>query len=175
VAGAAAVLVRLGVVEGVLAAAALNALTTRNCEYSILNIVHTNLEHGGQKLMAFAFKYLLEDTLRTRLGKAIPDWMESVVAFNEDRLRNITDKNQAAQCFATATSLQKRGMLTVEQADRLFVLLKKIIPEAFTVPVSRAKRADRIEQLKMLSELRDSKALTEDEFQAEKHRLLSGP
>jgi hypothetical protein len=163
-----------GMVEGVLAATLLNALTTRNREYAVLTLVHKNSEHGGKKLMAFGFRYLLEDTLRGRLGQAIPVWMEAVVAFNEERLQNLTDKEQAAQYFDIVTSLQKRGMLNDEQAERLFVLLKKIIPEAFTAPVSPAKRADRIEQLKMLSEMRDSKALTEDEFQAEKRRLLSG-
>jgi hypothetical protein len=164
-----------GMVEGVLAATLLNALTTRNREYAVLTLVHNNFEQGGQKLMAFGFQYLLEDTLRTRLGQAIPVWMEAVVKFNEERLQNLTDKDHAAQCLDIVTSLQKRSMLTDEQAERLFVLLKKIIPEAFTAPVSPAKRADRIEQLKMLSEMRDSKALTEEEFQAEKRRILSEP
>jgi hypothetical protein len=64
----------------------INALTTRNREYAVLTVVHNNFEHDGQKLMAFGFQYPLEDRFRTRLGQAIPLWMEAVVAFNEEEL-----------------------------------------------------------------------------------------
>jgi hypothetical protein len=162
-----------GVVEGLVAATLLNAVTTKNREYTLLTVVSTDLATGAQKSVSFGFQNTDEATLRTKLARAVPTWMEPVVTRIEEILRNCTDKNEAAQWFAIVTSCQKNAILTDEQADRLFVVIKTIVPEAFLKPVAQIEPASRVEQLKTLSELRNSNALREEEFQAEKLRVLS--
>lgn len=163
-----------GALRGAMTASLLNALTTKNREYAVLTINDYD-NSGAQKHASLGFLNLDEAALRNKLAQAIPAWTEPVVNKWEDSLKQGKCKKDEAIKFVDRLKLcLERGILSEEQADRLFVFLKEIAPEAFPKPISQATSATRVEQLKTLSDLRNSGALSEAEFQAEKQLVLQG-
>jgi hypothetical protein len=160
-----------GAAKGILEASVLNALTTRRREYALLG-AFTQVPDGSRRDVVFGFRNLSESELRERLAAAVPPWADDFVDRLAVKLEGLepTDKELAAT-YVELDGMKARGMLTDDQHARLEGELAKHGPR----PVSEqtaAPAADRPTQLKTLAELRDSGALSEDEFQAEKARIL---
>jgi Short C-terminal domain len=67
----------------------------------------------------------------------------------------------------------RHGVLTDAQHKRVETELLKMAPRPSLPSGGSAPAPDRIGQLKTLAELRDSGALTQEEFETEKARLLA--
>jgi hypothetical protein len=127
-----------GAVKGAVTASLLNALTTKNREYAVLTVIDTDLATGAQKELSLGFQNIDEAALRNELAQAIPAWTEPVVMQWADYYKQCRDKDKAIKAVDFLNAYLERGMLSQEQADRIFVLLKEISPEAFPKPISQA-------------------------------------
>ncbi len=167
-----------GAVKGAVTASLLNALTTKNREYAVLTVIVNDPATGVQKTFSVGFQNIDEATLRIKLAQAIPAWTEPIIAKWEGHFKQLRDRDEAVEHVAMLNMFLERGIFSQEQANRLFPLLKKVAPEAFPEalpkPVPQSTSTSRVEQLKILSDLRNSGALSEEEFQAEKRLLLEG-
>jgi len=169
-----------GAVKGAVTASLLNALTTKNREYAVLTVIDNDTATGVQKTFSLGFQNIDEATLQTKLAQAIPAWLEPFIVKLEGYYKQPMDKDKAIKEVALLNLFLERGILSEEHANRLFPLLKKVAPEAFPEPlpeslpkpVPQSTSTSRVEQLKILSDLRNSGALSEEEFQAEKRVLL---
>jgi hypothetical protein len=163
-----------GAIKGAATASLLNALTTKNREYAVLTVIDTDFASGAQKVFSMGFQNIDEAALITKLAQAIPSWTEPVVKTLEAHFKQCTDKDEAVEFIDVLNVCLERGILSEAQADRIFVLLKDIVPEAFPkLSPQISSGTTRVEQLKILSDLRSSGALSEEEFQAEKRVLLA--
>jgi len=167
-----------GAVKGAIHAAALNALTTRNREYAVLMVIEHDAS-GAEKTVSIGFRNIDEAALRNKVAQAIPVCADPSVKKLEDTLRDDLKsgdykKDEAIELVDNIKTRLERGTLSMEQGDRLFVFLEDMVPEAFPKPISQATSVTRVEQLKTLSDLRNSGALSEAEFEAEKQLLLAG-
>jgi hypothetical protein len=161
-----------GTVQGAATASLLNALTTKNREYAVLTVIDHDSATGVQKTFSLGFQNIDEATLRIKLAQAIPAWTEPFIVKLEAYYKQPMDKEKAIKEIAFLKLFLPRGILSQEQANRLFPLLKELAPEALPEPVPQSTSTSRVEQLKILSDLRNSGALSEEEFQAEKLLLL---
>jgi len=161
-----------GAIRGAMTASVLNALTTQNREYAVLTVFDHDLESGAYKSFSLGFLNIGEAELRNRLAEMMPDWTEPLVLQLKECYDQITDKDDAFQAIEVITGLGERGIISQDQADRIFEHLREVAPEAFPKPALETTSLSRIEQLKILSDLRSSGALSEEEFQAEKRLLL---
>jgi Short C-terminal domain len=160
-----------GAAKGILEASVLNALTSRRREYALLG-AFTQVPDGSRRDVIFGFQDITESDLREQLAKAVPLWAEDFVQrFVREIGRQQPTAKELAATYVELDGMRARGMLTAEQHSVLEAELKKH-GERPSSEGPRANPGDRPTQLKTLAELRDSGALTEDEFQAEKARIL---
>lgn len=161
-----------GAAEGMLTAAVLNALTTKRREYALLG-VSAFLDDGSQRDLVLGFRYISESVLRQRLARALPVWTDCYV----NLWLNVLHTNHITEQDAEASYLQlkqaaERDLLSRDQIRRMWSALALIVPPPkrnIALPAD-----DRVATLKTLAELRASGALTQNEFEAEKARILSG-
>jgi hypothetical protein len=161
-------------VKGALTASILNALTTKNREYAVLTVVDNDLATGAQKHFCMGFQGIDESTLRRKLAEVIPAWTEPVCVQLESVFSQCRDKTDALEAIDLVTGCLERGILSEEQAERILAVPKTLVPEAFAIATPQIASPSRVEQLKTLSDLRASGALSEEEFQAEKRLILAG-
>ena len=159
-----------GAAKGILEASVLNALTGRRREYALLG-AFTFAPDGSRREIVFGFRSLSESDLRQKLAEAVPKWAEDFIQETLKTIAQIAAPEQIAVAYAEIDGMQTRGMLTNEQHARLEAELAKRGPRP-TTPSTHAAPTDRATQLKTLAELKDSGALNEAEFQAEKARVL---
>lgn len=163
-----------GAVVGMLGASVLNALTARSREYSMLGVFAFPGD-GSQIELVLAFPDIRESDLRERLGQAIPKWTERYV----DQFLNVLHTHHITDEDARATYIQleqaaERDLLSAAQIERMRSALAHVVPppKRETVYELRKPEHDRVAELKILADLRASGALTQEEFEAEKARLL---
>jgi hypothetical protein len=160
-----------GAAEGILGAGVLNALAAERHEYAFL-CAFVHMPDGSRKDLVFGFRDATESDLRQRLAAAIPAWAEEYVEQWIPKLAASEGSDDIVNdTYSLIDKMRTRGMLTDEQHARLESELSKKGPRPVPPPESRGAE-NRVAQLKTLAELRDSGALTEAEFQAEKSLLL---
>lgn len=159
-----------GAAEGMLAASVLNALTSRQREYAMLAVI-TNDWDGSVYELVFGWRYLSESDLRKKIGDTLPAWTASYVNSVLTRIPNLST-DEAIASYKELDIIEARGIVSREQLDEIRSALAPIAP-APQPAAAASSSADRIEQLKTLADLRATGALTEDEFEAEKARLLA--
>lgn len=159
-----------GAAKGVLEASVLNALTSRRREYALLG-AFTYVPDGSRRDVVFGFRDISESELREELSSAVPKWAEDFVQHLIPKIGEPTPPEEVAATYAELDGMKVRGMLTDEQHLRLEAELEKQGPRPMT-SVPGSESVDRVARLKTLAELKDSGALSEAEFQAEKVRIL---
>lgn len=160
----------VGAAEGMLTAAVLNALTTSRREYALLGVLVFPGD-GSQRDLVLGFPTLTESQLRAHLARAIPAWTENYVAVFLETLRtNRITEADARVTYAQLDEAEGRDLLTPEQIERMRAPLATILPP----PQKRvSNESDRVAKLKVLADLLASGALTREEFESEKARVLS--
>ena len=154
----------------------LNNLTTRNRAYALLGVGGVD-GSGKERFFALGFRDMNASVIEQRLIEAIPQWTEPWVQklMVADALcKESADAAVAASNYEFIESMRARRLFTDDQAERLLTVLRDVAPpDAVPAPQEpKDEGDDRIGKLKTLADLRDSGALTEAEFQAEKARLL---
>lgn len=160
-----------GAAEGMLAASIMNALSTRRREYALFAVFDHAPDGSSRRDIVFGFRNLTESRLRLAVGTALSNWVEDSYQQLLGARKGWDPEEFADVGYEEIDLLLARSMLTQEQHARYEAELAKHAPRPGP-PSGTAPALDRVEQLKTLGELRESGVLTEEEFQAEKTRLL---
>lgn len=161
----------LNAAEGMLQAAVLNALTTKRREYALLG-AFTHSADGSIKEVVFGFRNITESELRKKLAEAVPRWVEEIVQRWLVDIQRPQSQQDVEAAYKDFDCMLTRNLLNIEQHARIEAALAKHFKRPVAVSSGNNNAADRVAQLKTLADLRQSGALTETEFQAEKSRLL---
>ncbi len=160
-----------GAATGILEAAVLNLITTRQYEYSMLGAFAT-LSDGSKKHIIFGFRSLDESKLRSQLSGSLAKWADDYVDYYISLLADVSSAPQISASFDEVDTMLSRGMLNADQHATLQSALEMRGTRSTAVSVNGGP-TDRVAQLNALAALRSSGALTEDEFQQEKSRILN--
>ena len=157
--------------EGMMEAAVLNALTSASREYACLGLCET-LPNGAERSVVLGYRKITESDLRDKLTEALPRWSSSWLERMLGEIPNYS-RDEALGAYSKINVMRKRGVLSDTQHARIHAAVEQVAPEVSSTSGSPGS-AERIDGLKTLAELRDSGALTTEEFEAEKARLLRG-
>jgi hypothetical protein len=144
-------------------------------EYTLLGVFSFS-DDGSHQEFVLGFPNISESDLRQRLAQAIPKWTEIWVNKMLEKFPTYQIKKEdlteddVRWLYGQFDTVAERGLIPEVQMDKLRSALAEIVP-----PPKKAAlpAADRVDKLKTLAELRSSGALTQEEFEAEKARLLS--
>jgi hypothetical protein len=166
-----------GAAEGMLAAAVLNMLTRKRQEYSLLGLFVFPGD-GSQRQLVLGFRDITESQLRERLATAIPKWADLHVKLFLRILSTHKITNQDANAaYIQLEQAAPRGLVSADQIEQMWSALARVVPPPKKIKPSNEKlespNTDRIAMLEALDKLRISGALTQEEFDAEKARILS--
>jgi hypothetical protein len=203
----------LGAATGIIGARAMNRLSTRWHEYTLLGVFAFHENGSGQDAL-FGFENITESDLRDQLAESIPAWADTytemkLAELNADPVRD----QDLTHAHAQVDGMRQRGMLTddqaltlragisqpfidtlhhrlatsppssretreiIDQIDRMVHDDQITVQQAQLIRVELTRRippddTTRQAQADALTRLRQTGAITEDEYQTERLRLL---